>query len=471
MIGEKMNEITLKVLDAVDVKVIGPKEPVWKILSYEVETYFLGEKTTFWKSHFSRRTRKFPTGLLPIVSRKLKKDGYKVYIEKPNFKELPIDEDIPNITVTLEDYQKSVIEKVRRNHRGIILSPTASGKTVMEAAIIDLYNLPKTLIIVPNRDLLYQTAKEMKRLLSVPMPGIYGDGKEEIFPITVATFQTLVRRQLGKIDKFFDLILIDEIHVGRCASYQMILNRLPSIHYRYGFTGTMRIKQPDRYIIQGLTGPVIAMVPAEKTSKRVTDIKLYMVKYNGKLHWHPMYHERVINNIWLNEERNSLIADIAKFLCKDRKMSCLILVEKIQQAAQIKKLIEKRNIKCPMIYNKTPNEKREEYKTMLDNKAIHCVVATSAISVGSNIPNLESIIIGSEIKDWVNLTQKLGRGRRKTKQKNVLIAVDIFSDFGSKDRNFRKQSFKKANIYKKKGWLRGVYDFNRFKEEVSGSFF
>jgi len=462
-----MKKAKIKVLDAVYCKVIGKMviHDVWEDLSYEVESRALGKNRTIQKSFIHRGTGKFPTGLLSIVVKKLKKRGYEVEVKEAEYDDLEYD--FPSLTVRPEDYQLRTLNKVKTN-RGLIISPTGSGKTIMEAGLMSLYSLPRTLIIVTQEPLLYQLQKEFKILLGIPEVGIVGDGHKDFKRITVALYQTLVRYELDEVNRLFDMVIVDEVQTGRSDSIQIIMNQLTNIHYRYGFTATMRLKQPDRYIIQGLFSKPIAVVPESDTTERVTDVKLFMLRFSDEYKNGYNYTERVRQNIWENENRNTLIAEAVKFIVKEKGWSCLILTEKLVQAEAISRLLSVRDIKCPIIWNATKKDSRIKILGDLDKKKVKCVVGTSAISVGVDIPNLEFLFVVSEIKHWLPIVQRMGRGRRKTKGKLILYAADIFSSFGKKDVTFRRQSFKKKKVYEKRGWFQGLYSLDGFKEELNG---
>ncbi len=373
----------IKTLDAVDCKVMSKMviHDVWEDLSYTVESRTFGNNREIQKSFIHRGTGKFPVGLLPIVERKLSRRGYRVEVQNANYKELEYD--FPSLVVKPEDYQKKVLNKIKVP-RGLIISPTGSGKTVMEAGIMSLYGLPRTLIVVTQKPLLYQLQKEFAKLLGVPerQIGMVGDDHRDFKGITVALYQTLVRYELDRVDKLFDMVIMDEVQTGRSDSIQIIMNQLKSVHYRYGFTATMRLKQPDRYIIQGLFGKPIAIVPEDQTKKRVTDVKMYMLRFTDKYRNGYSYTERARQNILENEKRNSLIADAVQFIVQKKKWSCLILTERLVQAEAINRLLALRRIHAPIIWNDTPNEERERLLKDLNKKKIECIIGTTAISVG-----------------------------------------------------------------------------------------
>lgn len=463
-----MSTVKISVINAVDSRVRNKDHinEIWDLLSYQAGEIFVGKlKIPQYKSFIHRGYGKFATGLVPIVVKKLEKAGHKVEVIKPDYKRLKTDQDFPFLTERLDDYQRHAVMETDKHHRGLIISGTASGKTVMEAAIIDRFNTPRTLLIVPNKDLFYQSARELKRLLSLHKVGLLGDGQREVDQVTVALYQTLVNYKLNGVDKQFDMVLIDEVQTSRSDSYQIILNQLPNIHYRYGFTGTMRIRQPDRYIIQGLIGKPIAIVPEEETTERVAEVKMWMVKFEGNLVWSDKYSDRVVANIWENEARNTLIARAMKYV-NSLGLNCLVLVEKYAHAHGIQKACIEADIFAPILWSKSPNKDRETLKETLNRRELMSLIATPAISVGTNIPNIDFLIVGSEVKNWVNLVQKMGRGRRKTASKEILYAMDIMTLLGPRDRNFKKQSMKKRRVYSAKGWLQGVVNFNEFRKEL-----
>jgi len=336
----------------------------------------------------------------------------------------------------------------------------------MTAHLISYYGLPRTLVIVPTRPLLKQTRSRLKKYLSLKKVGALGDNIREVEHVTVALYQTLVRYELDKVNKMFDMVIVDEVHTGQCESYQIIMNQLTDIYYRYGFTATMKLKQPDRYIIQGIFGKPIAIVPESAAEKRVTKVNLYMLKFADDFKDGHSYTDRARFNIWQNDSRNSLVAEAVQHVIS-KGMNCLILTEKMAQAAAINKTLHMRGVLAPIVWNKTPEDEKFALLNDLDRKNIMCIIGTPTISVGVDIPNIEFLFIASEIKHWLPLTQRIGRGRRKTESKKVLYAADIFNAFNGDYRGtFRAQSFNKRKVYKRKGWLKGVVSLNRFKEVI-----
>jgi len=445
--------IPIEIVDATNAKVIDSRsyDPIWKALSY-TQLHYKSTQPQI-KSYLDRQTGKFPVGLIPTAQHKLRKEGYVLHIEKA-----PEIEDYEPILVKrlggvkLTKYQRKAIREIIKHKRGIIIAPTASGKTILIASTIIAYDFPATLIIVPNRDVFYQTQTELIRLLKVDEQdiGLLGDSHRKIAPITIAMYQTLVRYDLSELNQLFDMVLVDEVQHSKCTSYKIIMDQLTNVHYRYGFTGTLPLKPEERLLIEGIFSKPIAIISEEEVSERVTPVDVYMIDYYGEVQPAYSYQISVKENIWLNKQRNRVIARLCAHAHK-LKLSTIMLVEKKQQLEQIASFLSQRKVPFRIITGDTTAEERKRYKREVDNKQVYCLLATSAISTGTNIPNLEMVIIGSEITYWLNLTQKIGRGRRRVEGKDRVLVFDFYNHLGY---TFAKQSEKKRKVYEHRGWFR-----------------
>ena len=91
---------------------------------------------------------------------------------------------------------------------------------------------------------------------------------------------------------------------------------------------------------------------------------------------------------------------------------------------------------------------------MLNNFEIPFVIASPVFGVGTNIPNVQCAIMGSARKDLSNLIQKIGRGRRRTLDKDLLLLLDVYDN---EQRYFKAYSERRKNFYKRKGWLKDIF--------------
>ena len=145
------------------------------------------------------------------------------------------------LKLELREYQKNALEEFIGNRgRGVVILPTAAGKTVIGFKALERLR-QKTLIIVPTKNLLYQWIEHLTKYTSLTknMIGQVGDQVKEIKEITITTYDS-ARTNLNAFRKIFNLVILDEAHHAAAKETVKVLEGLPA-RYRLGLTAT-----PDR---------------------------------------------------------------------------------------------------------------------------------------------------------------------------------------------------------------------------------
>lgn len=138
---------------------------------------------------FERGQARFPTGMLPRVLQGLRMWGHKVAVRRKAYPK-PFDPTPQDMLfgIDLRKDQLQCIDQALGKRMGLIDSPTGSGKTAIMAAIAGRLFRERSLtsiILVPGKDLLYQTHEEMEALLGEDITfGILGDSKRSFGNIT-----------------------------------------------------------------------------------------------------------------------------------------------------------------------------------------------------------------------------------------------------------------------------------------------
>jgi len=127
--------------------------------------------------------------------------------EAPHFFECPALH--PALPPLRSDQHAAVEAWERAGCRGVIVKPTGTGKTEIALSII-IRHRTSALVVVPLRDLMYQWQRRIKRGLGVEA-GILGDGRREVWPITVTTYDSAYIH-MREIGNRFRLIVYDEAH-------------------------------------------------------------------------------------------------------------------------------------------------------------------------------------------------------------------------------------------------------------------
>lgn len=151
------------------------------------------------------------------------------------------------------DQQAAVEAWERAACRGVVVKPTGTGKTEIAMAIIARHRV-SALIVVPLRDLMYQWQRRIRQVLGVEA-GILGDGRREVWPITVTTYDSAYIH-MKEMGNRFRLIVYDEAHhLPAPTLRESALDCLAPM--RVGLTATpWRADGADR-LLEDLIGPIV----------------------------------------------------------------------------------------------------------------------------------------------------------------------------------------------------------------------
>ena len=203
--------------------------------------------------------------------------GYKIdssVLNEPN-----LTENYSNrITVNLKlrKYQQEAKNQFFENEcKGVIILPTAAGKTVIGLKIIEELK-QKTVIVVPTKNLLYQWIEHLTKYTSLrrDMIGQLGDQVKEIKEITVTTYDSArIPANINKLRKDFNLLIFDEAHHGAAKETLKVLEGLPAI-YRLGLTATPDRSDKGEELLFELIGKPIVVTKVSELAE-----KGYVAKY------------------------------------------------------------------------------------------------------------------------------------------------------------------------------------------------
>lgn len=442
---------------------------IFDILSYNTITKdrYSNRIEEVTRSFFDKRGGKFGAGLLPYVTGKLDEMDipYKISHEKFNKSmkirkeiSLDIEDSVEFDKVTLEKYQNKIIKFLDKGiKRGCIQSSTGSGKSYIAGAIIKKFDIPPSLIIVPTKSIANGFRKELQKLLSIPI-GMLSGKEKSIEQVTIGLYQTVRNLNLKKINNDIKLIIVDEAHSSKCVSIQNILQELKDVWYRFGLSATLfpRSNKKNWFAVTSQLGEVIIKISDEEAIERVVPVEAYMVKFKTmtkRLNFQDTYRYDVL----LNKERIIELLNLVEYAL-DEVDNCLLLVDEYEQAKAIKEYAEyyfdeKYDYLHPEIaWSGVKN--LDDIANRLNSGKLKFVIATPVWKVGTNIPNVQSIILGSARKSPIDTIQKVGRGRRRVEGKDKLLLFDIY-DIVYGNNKFEEFSKARMRIYKSKRWFKG----------------
>ena len=406
-------------------------------------------------------------GLIPYIQKFCDERDYKLDIDPAvsvttEFSGVEAKELIQSLNLPFEvrEYQwKSFIHAVR-NKRVLLLSPTASGKSLILYLILRYLQQDhqRGLLIVPTTSLVEQMFTDFKSY------GYDSDeychrqysGKEKHTNkfLTITTWQSIYKNEPEYFEQF-DFVLGDEAHQFKAKSLTTILSNCINSKYRIGTTGTLDGTQTHRLVLEGLFGPVYqATSTAELIEKKqLADfkIKCLILKHPDEIckmarGWD---YDAEMDYIVRNDARNKFIKNLALSL----EGNTLILFQFVEKhGKELYPMIESeaKDRKTFFVYGGTEVADRESIRAITEKEKRTVIVASyGTFSTGINIRNLHNIIFASPSKSRVRNLQSIGRGLRIGDDKEQAVLFDIADDFRiGKFANFTLKHFiERVKIY------------------------
>ena len=362
--------------------------------------------------------------------------------------------------IQVRDYQMAALDYAIRNNRSLLLSPTASGKSLI-IYILSVWYAAKTesniLILVPTTSLVEQMHSDFidYGFKESMMQKIYqGHSKNITKPITISTWQSVYKMQKKWFDQF-SCILGDEVHIFKSKSLTGIMNKMVNCKYRHGFTGTLDGTQTHRLVLEGLFGSVNKVTSTKELMDSDTLAKLkvecIVLRYPDAdcKYMKDLSYQDEVDLIVRDERRNNFIVDLTKHLTGNT----LVLFQFVEKHGDVlHTMINKSldNRKVFYVYGGTDTQTREEIRSITENEKDAVIVASyGTFSTGINIRNLHNIVFASPSKSRIRVLQSVGRALRLGDNKDAARLVDIADDFTHKGKqNFTLRHFmERINIY------------------------
>lgn len=365
-----------------------------------------------------------------------------------------------NLPVEVRDYQiKSFIDSIR-NHRMLIVSPTASGKSLILYLIIRYVQLSckKGLIVVPTTSLVEQMYSDFQSYGWDSEKYCHrqyaGKEKDTDMFLTITTWQSIYNREPEYFEQF-DFVLGDEAHLFKAKSLITIMSSLINAKYRIGCTGTLDGTKTHKLVLEGLFGPSKQIV----TTKQLIDnkhlasfkIKCLILKYSEETckKMKKVDYDTEKNFIVTNKNRNNFIKNLALSL----NGNTLILFELVEKQGKVLfDLINNaaKNRKVFFVYGGTDVEIRESIRSITEKEKNAIIVASyGTFSTGINIRNLHNVVFASPSKSRIRNLQSIGRALRIGDSKQEAILYDIADDLrcGNHINITLKHFVDRVNIY------------------------
>ena len=426
---------------------------------------------------FNTMTKELYLGLLPYVEHFAVERDYSIEASEEinaqeNFSLNEGKEYISNLKLKLipRDYQTDAFVHCIRNHRGLIVSPTASGKSFIIYLLAEYYQ-KKTLLIVPTISLVHQMRSDFIEYgmheddIHIIMSG---EEKTTDRSVVISTWQSIYKMRKDYFADF-DVVIGDECHQFKAKSLTSIMTKLVDCKYRFGFTGTLDGTETNKLVLEGLFGKAKQFV---KTKELIDSdhlsafkIKCLVLKHTDeeKKLASKMNYQNEMDYIVGHNRRNKFIQNLTISL----NGNTLLLFQYVDKHGKIlydmisKKVQEGR--KVFFVYGGTDADTRENIRSITENETNAIIIASyGTFSQGINIRNLHNIIFASPSKSRIRNLQSIGRGLRKGEAKDKAVLFDISDDLRHKSKvNYTLNHFaERVKIYNSEEFEYKIYNIN-----------
>ena len=314
----------------------------------------------------------------------------------------------------LRPYQQQAVDDLLEADMGILVVMTGGGKTVVALAMIAGRKQP-TLILVHTRELLHQWRDRVQQFLDIE-PGIIGDGKFDIGPVTVATVQT-ARKHLPELAERFGHVIVDECHRVPSSTFSEVVQAFPA-EYVLGLSATPYRRDGLDPLISWYCGshkvtvdPAILRETGAVLRPRIACHETsFTYEYNDD-------YQKMLSALVSDEERNRQIAGDITHAAQGGNV-CLVVSDRIGHL----EILQDMTGRGVLLTGKTPARERTQTVQRLQDGKITVLFSTaSLIGEGFDAPCFSALFLASPIKYHGRLIQTAGRILRPQAGKTPVI--------------------------------------------------
>lgn len=405
---------------------------------------------------------------------------------------ISIQSDIPkyiskeaNFPDFLYKHQVKILKAIFKNKRGLIQSPTGSGKSyIISECVCKFFNEGMhTIITVPTIDLLNQLKEDIinysKSSKSVVIPediGLIGGGNFDTdlnYKIHITIPQSLCKLDKTKeVINRCQVLIADEVHTTATETYGSIIKEAVNTQVRIGLSATPWTNQENHKLLQGFFGNTICSITESDMIKDGVIMEPQFLFYTSPKGFVPNkigefacnignlstgHRYKILNQVYNylilnNSGRNKKIVELALKRSTPELGPVIIIVNKVNDigkkvghATILKTMFEAKRKQVSVISGSIKKKDRVSIIEDLKNNNIDIVIAgPKVLTAGVNIPSLSTAILAGAGKSDTDLIQRIGRLLRKKEGKEQPLVIDFMdTQFW-----FENQSYKRMNVIK-----------------------
>ncbi|VBB77077.1 Putative ATP-dependent helicase IRC3 [Podospora comata] len=365
-----------------------------------------------------------------------------------------LSQESPPTPIQLRAYQEeciqAVLTSITQGHKRLGISlATGAGKTVIFTHLIDRVTPPnpqatRTLILAHRRELVEQAARHCQsaypnKTVEVELGNLQATGFADI---TVASMQSILSKdRLLKFDPSnYKLVLVDEAHHIVAPGYLKILEHM-----------NLRQKQPDSPTLVGVSatfsrsdglklGAAIDEIVYHKdyidmiADKWLSEVVFTTVESRADLsgvrakgaggtgEFETASLSRAVNSPELNDI--VVRAWFAK-AAPPKRQSTLVFCVDLSHVAALTERFRHHGIDARYVFGDTPAKERAETLEKFKKKEFPVLLNCGVFTEGTDIPNIDCVVLARPTRSRNLLIQMIGRGMRLHEGKENCHVIDM----------------------------------------------
>jgi len=331
--------------------------------------------------------------------------------------------------------------------KGLVVLATGMGKTWLSAFDAQAMQASRILFVAHREEILQQSLQTFACIAPEKTSGFYaGQRKDSEAEMLFASIFTLGKKK--HYSKFsphhFDYIVIDEFHHASAPSYQHILNYFKP-KFLLGLTATPeRSDQADilalcannlvfeRNLVHGINEKILCPFHYYGIWDEFVDY--------SQIPWrNGQFDPDALTNQFATRKRAEHIFSTWQ---KHKQTRTLAFCVSKRHADYMAQFFNRKKIRSVAVYSGSKTN-RSQALTLLDKGKIDIIFSINLFNEGTDIPNLDCILMLRPTESKIVFLQQLGRGLRTAPGKTHLTVIDFIGNhrsFLNKD-NVLKPSF------------------------------
>ncbi|WP_043631873.1 DEAD/DEAH box helicase [Nonomuraea candida] len=353
--------------------------------------------------------------------------------------------DLPELVPHPFDHQREMLADLDRErtihdrHRNLLVAATGTGKTVVAA--FDYRNLqqrlgrqPSLLFVAHRREILAQAMRTYRQVLAVPDFGELhvGEQKSQHWRHVFASVQSLTRRILEFEPGHFDVVVIDEFHHAAAPTYRQIINHLKPKEL-LGLTATPE-RSDGTYVQDEFFERRIA---SELRLWDALDADLLCpfhyfgindgTDLSGVKWTRGSYDAAALDDVFTGDDARARLVfnAVRDKVSNPQTMRGLGFCVSVRHAHYMAEFFTRHGLPSLAVDGSTEEGTRKAALRALADGEVRFLFAVDLFNEGLDVPDVDTLLMLRPTESATIFLQQLGRGLRRTPEKDVLTVLDF----------------------------------------------